>query len=122
MVSRMRLAPRSASTARGRFSAGFHCRGFFTPRFLAFTRTPARSRRTLLVFRAIRRAFPPARILFVDLAEQPLDAVPAVDRLVVGEVEIGDHPQAQGRAHFAAQPPAGRLDSPGRLLADLDLP
>src|SRR4051812_21946514 len=53
-----------------------------------------------------------------DLAQQLLDAVPSVDRFVVGEVEIGKDSQPEC-GELVAQVPAGGGEAFGGLLANL---
>src|SRR5690349_6093984 len=85
MVRSTRRAGRSAAMANGRFSAGFQSRAFVTPLLAAFKLPSA-----LLVF-------------VVDLPQELLDALAAIDRLVVGEVEVGGEPQLQLDADLVAQ-------------------
>src|SRR5438045_7858937 len=123
MVRRTRVALRSTSTARGRFSAGFHSRAFWTPRFLAFTTPPLASRcasTSLVLGDQWSRGIAP-RILFVHLPQQLLDPVAPVDCLVVREAQLRDEAQPERRAHLPAQPASRRIDPARRLLAHVHL-
>src|SRR5688500_2872776 len=60
-----------------------------------------------------------ARVLRVEIAQDLLDAVLVLDRLVELEVELGDAPQLQPAADLAAEEWRGTLEGARRVLARL---